>query len=106
MDVNAATPPKQVSAIDFGDVTLPSDCKHQAPQITGLYCSPIKLQEQEISCGVDGVLDTSNEDKYPQIGQIDFSTLHHPTAVIIDKNEDNKEINEQNKGKKGVKHRR
>ena len=64
------------------------------------------MKEPDMLSSVDSVPGKINEDKCAKVGNNDFSKLRDTSAVIIEKNEDDDDINGPKQVNKPVKHRR
>ena len=106
MDEDTGSPPEKVTVIDFGDITIPTLSKTEGLKTAGLYCSPIEMKEADMLSSVDSVPGKINEDKCGKVGNNDFSKLCDTSAIIIEKNQDDDDINGQKKVNKPVKHSR
>ena len=106
MDADTGSPPEKVMVIDFGDITIPTLSKSEALKTAGLYCSPIEMKQPDMLSSVDSVPGKINEDKCAKVGNNDFSKLRDISAVIIEKNEHDDDMNGPKKVNKLVKHRR
>ena len=106
MDADTGSPPEKVTIIDFGEITIPTLSKSEALKTAGLYCSPIEMKEPDMLSSVHSVPGKISEDKCAKVGNNDFSKLHDTSAVIIEKNEDDDDINGPKQVNKPVKHRR